>query len=317
MNYTHLTQNERYQIYVLRKAGHPQREIARLLNRHPSTISRELARNSGQRGYRPRQAQHLADARAANSRNAPRIAPAVWLEAKARLALQHSPEQIAAHLPVSHETLYRRIYADKRAGGELWRNLRCQKQRRKRYASGRSLRGQIPGRRPIAARPPAVESRRRVGHWEGDTLIGAGQKQAIVSLTERKSGFCLLAHVPHKTSEAVSQTVIRLLSPFKARVQTLTFDNGLEFARHGEIDRALESTSYFADPYASWQRGTNENTNGLVRQYLPKSRPFHTVTEEELAMIMDRLNHRPRKRLGWKTPHQVFMQSFSRVALQG
>jgi len=316
MNYTHLTQNERYQIYALIKAGHNQREIAQLLNRHPSTISRELGRNSGLRGYRPKQAQRLCEARAANSRNAPRIAPAVWEEACARLRLQHSPEQIAAHLPVSHETLYQRIYADKRAGGELWRHLRCQKQRRKRYASGAGRRGKIPDRRPISARPPSVDARSRIGHWEGDTLIGAGRKQAIVSLVERKSGFCLLAHVPRKTSEAVKDAIVRLLLPIKDRVKTLTFDNGLEFARHGEIDQALESTSYFADPYASWQRGSNENTNGLVRQYLPKSRSFDTVTDEELAMIMDRLNHRPRKRLNWKTPHQVFMQSFSRVALR-
>ena len=143
------------------------------------------------------------------------------------------------------------------------------------------------------------------------------QTCALPILVERKSGYCLLAHVPRKTSEAVRDVIVQSLGPFKERVHTLTFDNGLEFARHAEIDRALESTSYFADPYASWQRGTNENTNGLVRQYLPKSRPFHTVTDQELAMIMHRLNHRPRKRLNWKTPHQVFMQSFSRVALRG
>jgi len=119
--------------------------------------------------------------------------------------------------------------------------------------------------------------------------------------------------VHRKTSEAVRDAIVQSLRPFKARVCTLTFDNGMEFARHAEIDHALKSTSYFADPYAAWQRGSNENTNGLVRQYLPKSRPFQTVTEEELAMIMDRLNHRPRKRLNWKTPHQVFMQSFNRV----
>lgn len=308
MNYTHLTQNERYQIYILSKAGHKRNEIAKLLNRHPSTISRELTRNRGLRGYRPRQAQQLCEERSGNSRNAPRIAPEVWAAAKAELLLQHSPEQVAARLPVSHETLYRRIYADKREGGDLWRNLRCQKQRRKRYASGQNRRGRIPDRRPIAQRAPSVEARCRIGHWEGDTLIGTGHKQAIVSLVERKSGFCLLAHVHRKTSEAVRDAIVQSLRPFKARVCTLTFDNGMEFARHAEIDHALKSTSYFADPYAAWQRGSNENTNGLVRQYLPKSRPFQTVTEEELAMIMDRLNHRPRKRLNWKTPHQVLMK---------
>jgi IS30 family transposase len=234
MNDTHLTQNERYQIYVLIKAGHKQREIAQLLNRHPSTISRELARNSGLRGYRPNQAQRLCEARATNSRNARRIEPAVREAAQSRLRLQHSPEQIAALLPVSHETRYQRIYADKRAGGELWRHLRCQKQRRKRYASGAGRRGKIPDRRPISVRPPSVEARNRIGHWEGDTLIGAGRKQAIVSLVERKSGYCLLAHVPHKTSEAVSEAIIRSLAPIKPRVKTLTFDNGLEFARHGK-----------------------------------------------------------------------------------
>ena len=316
MTYTHLTQDERYQIYILKKAGHRQNEIAALMNRHPSTISRELSRNSGQRGYRPRQAQRLCDERTANSCNASRIAPAVWDEVQARLRLQHSPAQVAAKLPISHETVYQRIYADKHAGGDLWRHLRCQKQRRKRYASGQQRRGRIPERRPLTERPSTVEGRRRIGHWEGDTIIGAGRRQAIVSLVERKSGYCLLAHVPHKTSAAVSGAIIESLTPLKARVSTLTFDNGLEFAGHREIDQALGSTSYFADPYASWQRGTNENTNGLVRQYLPKSRPFHNVTQEELAMIMERLNHRPRKRLNWKTPHEVFMQSFNRVALR-
>lgn len=316
MNYTHLTQNERYQIYILSSAGHKQNEIAELLNRHPSTIGRELARNRGLRGYRPLQAQQRSVARSGNSRNAPRIAPAVWAAAREQILLQHSPEQVAARLPVSHETLYQRIYADKREGGDLWRNLRCQKQRRKRYASGQNRRGKIPDRRPISQRPASVESRCRIGHWEGDTLIGTGHQQAIVSLVERKSGFCLLAHVRRKTSEAARDAIVQSLAPFKARVCTLTFDNGLEFARHREIDNALNSTSYFAEPYASWQRGTNENTNGLVRQYLPKSRPFHTVTDDELAMIMNRLNNRPRKRLNWKTPHQVFMQSFNRIALR-
>lgn len=316
MNYTHLTQDERYQIYILQKAGHCQSDIAVLLNRHPSTISRELRRNHGLRGYRPKQAQALADARARHCRNAQRITLATWETAQARLREQYSPEQIAACLPVSHETLYQRIYADKRSGGDLWRHLRCQKQRRKRYASGQQRRGRIPNRRAITERPPSVESRCRIGHWEGDTLIGKGRRQAIVSLVERKSGYCLLAHVTRRTSEAVSDSIIRLLDPIKARVATLTFDNGLEFAQHADIDQALEATSYFADPYAAWQRGTNENTNGLVRQYLPKSRAFDNVTQEELAIIMHRLNHRPRKRLGWKTPHQVFMTSFKRVALR-
>jgi len=277
MNYTHRTQDERYQIYILLKAGHRQVEIAQLMKRHPSTISRELARNSGQRGYHPKQAQNRCEARAENCRNATCIEPAVWAAAQDRLREQHSPEQVAAQLAISHETLYQRIYADKHQGGDLWRNLRCQKQRGKRYASGQQRRGRIPNRRSLVDRPASVETRLRVGHWEGDTIIGAGRKPALVSLVERKSGYYLLAHVTHKTSEAVS-SIIQSLAPIKARVSTLTFDNGLEFAGHGEIDQALGSISYFADPYSSWQRGTNENTNGLVRQYLPKSRSFATIT---------------------------------------
>jgi IS30 family transposase len=244
------TQDERYQIYIFLKAGHHQNEIARLMQRHPSTICRELACNRGQRGYRPKQAQHLCEKRAGFSRNALRIEPAVWAAAQRRLREQHSPEQVAAQLPVSHETLYQRIYADKLQGGDLWRNLRCQKLRRKRYASGPQRRGRMPNRRPLADRPASVETRCRVGHWEGDTIIGAGHKQALVSRVERKSGYCLLAHISHKTSEAVSQATIRSLMPIKARVATLTFDNGVEFARHSEIDHALNSTPFFADPYA-------------------------------------------------------------------
>jgi Transposase and inactivated derivatives, IS30 family len=316
MSYTHLTQTERYQISVLKRAGHTQKEIAGLLGRSTSTISRELARNLGRRGYRPIQAQKMSDVRAQGSRNARKIAPEVWAAVIERLKAQHSPEQIAAFLPVSHEAIYQYIYADKWQGGHLHRELRCQKKRRKRYGSGQNRRGQIPDRRDISTRPASVERRNRIGHWEGDTIIGARQKQAIVTMVERKSGLTLLFKVTHKTSDAVAQGIMRMMAPIKKKVKTLTFDNGLEFARHAMIDQAIGCTSYFAEPYSSWQRGTNENTNGLIRQYLPKSRAFNNVTQRELDMIMERLNNRPRKRLGWKTPHEVFMRPFNRVALR-
>ena len=208
------------------------------------------------------------------------------------------------------------VYADKAQGGSLWTHLRCQKKRRKRYASGKSRRGQIVGRRPIAQRPASVETRSQVGHWEGDTVIGAGHKQAIVALVERKSGFAVLAHVTRKTSDLVSQAIISGLKPLAHRVKTVTYDNGKEFADHAVVDEALDSTAYFADPFASWQRGSNENFNGLLHQYIPKKRPLSTVTSDELKMIQDRINHRPRKRLGFKTPYQVFHQSLNRVALR-
>ena len=316
MSYKHLSQTERYQIYALMKAGQNPKTIAQILGRHQSTISREVLRNSGLRGYRPRQAEILCQQRAQASRNALQIDPVTRKLVAERLNLQWSPEQISASLPVSHETIYQHVYADKAQGGTLWKHLRCQRKRRKRYASGKSRRGQIIGRRPIAERPASVETRSQVGHWEGDTVIGAGHKQAIVTLVERKSGFAVLSHVTRKTSGLVSQAIITSLAPLAQRVITVTYDNGKEFADHAVVDEALKSTAYFADPFASWQRGSNENFNGLLRQYIPKKRPLSSVTADELKMIQDRINHRPRKRLGFKTPYEVFHQSLNRVALR-
>ena len=316
MTYQHLSQIERYQIFTLMKTGQNQTQIAQFLGRSKSTISREVRRNRGLRGYRPAQAQRHCEVRSLCSRNARRICPEVWQEATSQISMQWSPEQVAGKLPVSHEALYQRIYADKVSGGGLWKNLRCQKKRRKRYASGHDRRGQIIGRRPISARPAHVESRRRIGHWEGDTVIGAGHQHAIVSLVERKSGYAVLAKVGHKTADLVSAAIIKGLTPLAAAVKTITFDNGKEFAGHADIDEALGSHSYFAEPYSSWQRGSNENLNGLIRQYVPKKRPLSTVTDQEIKMIQDRLNHRPRKRLGFKTPHEVFHALHKPVALR-
>ena len=161
-----------------------------------------------------------------------------------------------------------------------------------------------------------IETRSQVGHWEGDTVIGAAHKQAVVTLVQRKSGYAVLAKVKNKTSDLVSSAIITKLNAVTPLVKTLTFDNGKEFAEHSRIDAALNSTTYFADPLASWQRGSNENFNGLMRQYIPKKRPLSTVTDADLRMNQDRLNSRPRKRLGFKTPNKVFMQSLDRVALR-
>lgn len=311
MNYTHLTREERYQIYALKKAGHAQSEIAAVLERSPSTISRELARNRGRRGYRPKQAHFLAVGRRAV--NARRIDDATWQFAQKRLREQWSPEQISGHAPISPETVYQRVYADKRMGGLLWKNLRCQKQRKKRYGKT-DRRGIIPNRQSIEQRPAIVETRSRIGDWEADTIIGKNHRQAIVSLVERKTGFTLIRKVERKTAQAVGQAITELLKPHRKRVMTITSDNGREFAGHEEISKRLRADFYFAHPYASWERGTNENTNGLIRQYFPKSRDFTTITQQEIDMAMERLNSRPRKRLGFLTPAQVFFKSG--VALQ-
>ena len=312
--YKHLSREERYQIYSLRLAKQTISEIARLLGRHRSTISRELGRGRGLRGYRAEQACSKASERAKKSRNARRVDAKVWADVSFYLGLQWSPEQIASKLEVSHESVYLHVYANKAAGGQLHKNLRSQKPRRKRHLSGRDRRGQIPNRRPISERPEHIEQRRQVGHWEGDTVIGAAHKQAIVTLVERKSGFAVLAKVSNKTTDLVRRAIEIKLKPLCSRVKTLTVDNGKEFADHQAVDQALGIQTFFADPYCSWQRGSNENFNGLLRQYIPKKRRMETVSEEELTMIENRLNHRPRKRLGFKTPHEVFYASLNPVA---
>ena len=316
MNYKHLSQIERYQIYSLIKADQSITQNAAQLGRHKSTISRELSRNEGLRGYRPKQACELALARSLGSRNAQQVDAWVKQEADLLLGMQWSPEQIAGKLPVSHETLYLHVYEDKAKGGNLWKNLRCQKQKRKRYAGGLDRRGQIPNRRPLSERPVHVEDRKQVGHWEGDTVIGANHKQAIVTMVERKSGYAVIAKVENKTADLVGAAIVDGLKPFASKVKTLTFDNGKEFCGHAKIDEALGSTSYFARPFASWERGSNENFNGLLRQYVPKKRSMESITDEEIKMIENRLNNRPRKRLGFRTPAEVFHQSLSRVALR-
>jgi len=325
MTYTHLTQDERYQIAILAKAGHDQSDIARVMNRHKSTIGREMRRNRGARGYRPKQAHAFSQARMAASENGPRIAAETWAMVDAKLAEAWSPEQISGYLKVngqptvSHESIYQHIYADKRAGCTLHHTLRCQKARRKRYG-GRERRGTIPNQVSIDLRPAIVAERARFGDWEADLVIGAGQRQALVTINERTSRYSLIAHVPFKTAQAVSDSMISLLTPFAACVHTLTTDNGKEFTQHERIAETLDADFYFAHPYASWERGANENMNGLIRQFFPKKMSFDSITEKDITFAMHRLNHRPRKCLGFKTPHEVFMnQLHSRhnaVALQ-
>ena len=175
---------------------------------------------------------------------------------------------------------------------------------------------QIPNRRPLSEHPAHIEARKQVGRWEGDTVIGANHKQAIVTVVERKSGYAVIAKVENKTADLVGAAIVDRLKPFGEKVKTLTFDNGKEFCGHGKIDEALGSTSYFARPFASWERGSNENFNGLLRQYVPKKRSMESITDEEIKMIENRLNNRPRKRLGFRTPAEVFHQSLRRVALR-
>jgi IS30 family transposase len=244
-----------------------------------------LSRNTGSRVYRPKQACKISADRAQNSSKANTLPAWVNDQAQLLLQLQWSPKQIASKVPISHETVYLHAYADKDQGGMLWKNLRCKKQKRKRYAGGRDRRGQIPNRRSLSERPLHIEARKQVGHWECDTVIGANHKGAVVTMVERKSGYAVMAKVSNKTSAGVSSAIVDKLKPMAAKVNTLTFDNGKEFAGHAYIDEQLQSTAYFAKPFASWERGSNENLNGLLRQYAPKKQAMFTVTDKEIRMI--------------------------------
>ncbi|MGH8335922.1 MAG: IS30 family transposase [Gammaproteobacteria bacterium] len=316
MSYTHLSQDERYQIQHLRAGGFSLREIGAELERAATTIGRELRRNPGDGGrYQARVAQRQSAKRRHAASAQARIHPDRWAAVEARLmAEQWSPVQIASEASISHERIYQHIAADRQSGGKLWRHLRCRKQRRRHRCGTPRQRQRFRGRR-IAERPAIVEDRKRVGDWEGDTIVGKGLSR-VVTLVERNSGLLRMRRVPNGEADTVMRAIVAALHPLEARVHTLTWDNGSEFAEHALIDIALNAKSYFAEPYSSWQRGTNENTNGLVRQYLPKRCDLGAYSDTEIQAIEDKLNQRPRKRLGFRTPQQVFDASFNRGALR-
>ena len=317
--YNRLTEDKRIVLYALRKAGLTQAAIAAELNVHPSTISREVKRNTGLRGYRPKQAHRLACSRRAQSYSC-RISQTTWESVDAMIEQDWSPEQISGYLKVngdpsvSPEWIYQHIYEDKRQGGTLHTHLRCQKKRRKRHGTT-DRRGQIIGRVCITERPEVVETRSRIGDWEADTVIGKQGGAVLVTLAERKSRFSMIIKAENKTAAAVSAAITKAMAPYAANVHTLTYDNGKEFAYHQKVSDGLDAKGFFAHPYHSWERGLNENTNGLIRQYLPKGKSFDDLSDQEVQDIMDKLNNRPRKCLGFKTPNQVFQNEKSEIAL--
>ena len=312
MNYTHLTQEERYQISTLLREGFSKRYIAWRLNRSPSTISREIARNRARNGYFAKHAHKLARRR--HCPNPKRIPYDTWVQVIAYLDLQWSPEQIASHVSVSLHSIYRFIQQDKSRGGVLFHNLRFRNQRKRKYGSIET-RGQLTNRKSIHDRPAEIEQRSRFGDLEIDTIVGKNHQQSLVSIVDRKTGYLWLKKCNTRKAEEVCQATIRLLEPIKAHLKTITADNGKEFSLHEYAAQELDVDWYFADPYSAWQRGTNENTNGLIRQYIRKGSDLNDYTDAYIAEITQRLNHRPRKRLGFKSPSQVLWQQHG-VALQ-
>jgi len=312
MTYKRVTKEERSLIYRWRQEGFGMRESARRLGRAASSICRELVRNRGQRGYRPKQAHWMATekARRAGPR---RFTEAVRIDAEARLKDGWTPDIIGnrARLEgrawVCKETIYKHIYADAKAGGTLWKNLpRARRKRHRRCPrqEGRG-RGRIPNQRMIDTRPVEVETRATVGQWEGDLINGAHETGNLVTLVERNTRFSLVGRTDSKEAEEVTQAICALFLPLSQVSRLgLTLDNGKEFARHEEMARTTGMDVFFARPYHSWERGTNENTNGLIRRLHPKKSSFAGIGQTELKRIDTYLNDRPRKCLGWMTPRE-------------
>ena len=313
MSYTQLTHYERYQIYSLKKAGHSQKEMARLLGRSPSTISRELKRHTGLRGYRPAQAQRISDNRRSKALKHKKVTPEVYGQIVCLLRQELSPQQVVDYLmrwqkiELHHETIYQLVYADKAQGGDLYTHLRvAAKPYRKRYGHY-DRRGKLKNRVSIEERPTIVDLRGRVGDWEGDTIIGKHRQSALLTLVDRKTLYTVIIRLNGKHANQLADKAIKYLKPIANRLKTLTLDNGLEFAEHQRIAKKLGVNIYFAHPYASWERGINENTNGLIRQYFPKQTDFNEVRDEEIQFVMDRLNNRPRATRGGKSPNELFL----------
>jgi len=323
-SYQQLTEEERIEIYVMRQEGKTIPQIAKALERDRSTIYREINRNSGQRNYRAKQAHRKAKERRTIKRKATKMTEPTLSYIHEKLALEWSPDQIsntmrldpeyAVH-PVSHERIYLYIWEDKRNGGTLYKQLRIANKAkyRKRYGK-HDYRGKIPDRKDIDERPVIVNRKERVGDWEADLVVGSKASGYLVTLVERVSKRTLIGFVDQKTASEVTAEIIRLLLPHKQHVHTITFDNGREFSGHQDISRQLGCACYFAKPYHSWERGLNENTNGLIRQYFPKKVPFPPETRSLLHYVMDRLNTRPRKRLDFLTPSKVYFEAMGLVA---
>lgn len=316
--YCQLTEEDRIEIYAMKQAGKQQNEIASKLGVNPGTISRELARNTGFRGYRPKQAHQRALYRRTKARKAVKMTPKTINYIECKLTQEHSPEQISERMKldsqwsgptVSHERIYQHIWRNKANGGQLYKNLRIigTKRRRKRRNS-RDMRGMIKNRVGIESRPDIVERKIRVGDWEGDTVVGKNHKGALVTLVDRKSKLTLIEKVDNYTAKAVEQAIVSVMEYLPRRHYTLTVDNGKEFSNHENIASELQIKVYFADPYSAWQRGLNENTNGLIRQYVPKGSDVRAIKKEQIEHIMERLNNRPRKSLGFLTPNEVFYE---------
>jgi IS30 family transposase len=315
LRYHQITPEERYTLSILRKQGCSNAQIGRALGLHRSSIGRELRRNSTHPDgyYRPHRAQEATNGRRSRSRRKSPFTAEHWNIVEGLLRADVSPEQVSGRLlaedvlEISHETIYQHIWRDKREGGHLYRHLRQRPKYRKRYGTYEK-RGRLAGKRHISERPAAVELRNEFGHWEMDTVSGKGSKHCVVTLVERSSGLLLIGRLANHSKAELNRRVIPMIERQRDLFKTITVDNGTEFHGYEEIERTTGVTFYFATPYHSWERGTNENTNGLIRQYLPKRVSMKNVTQSRCDKIACILNHRPRKRLSFLTPLERLQQ---------
>ena len=316
----HVTVSQRYTIAVMLKQGYKQKEIALSIDKDKSIVSREISRNKDKRSgeYRSDLAQAKYERRLKTKRKQIRFTAEVQKYVEAKLSIQWSPEQIS-NTPneeglelVSHETIYQHIIKDKKKGGELYKNLRRKKKYRNRIGS-QDNRGKIKNAVNIKERPKQVDDKSRIGDFEVDLVIGANHKSALLTINERKTGYTKVRKVKSKNATEIAKKIVQVLLPFKDICKTITADNGKEFAGHEYVSKKLGIDFYFADPYSSWQRGANENYNGLLRQYFPKKTNLSDISWQEVKSVERLLNNRPRKRLGYKTPVEV-INSLTKVA---
>lgn len=312
-NMAQLSAEQRYEISTLKGLGMGPTEIMKHTGIDKSVVSRELNRNSKGGVYDAARAQKMCAAR--RRRGLTKVRGEMKQEVDKMLGQQYSPEQIAGRLvveglpKVSHECLYQYVYRDKRQGGELYKNLRFSHKKRRKRLAKKDRRGAIPNKTMIDERPKEVEDKVRVGDWEGDTIIGKAHQGAAVTLVERVTKTTLIQQVEGKTAKEVEEAVVRMLKTTALPVLTITFDNGTEFANHLLISEQLGAPVFFAHPYRSCERGLNENTNGLIRQYIPKAQNFKELNQHHFDTVQNKLNNRPRKSLGFLSPIEFLYKS--------
>ena len=327
MSYSHLSTTERLKLYQYRTTDKlTMEEVATQMKRSKSTISRELSRNSiDGKLYLPDTAQSKMQTRRAQSKHQfMSISESTLEQVNQRLEQYHSPQQLSGRLKregldtVSHETIYQMIYANHQGLGTYQPYLRQSQKKRRRRKGVNSKRGVIPGRIGIEHRPAIADLKTQIGHWESDTVIGVGHIGAVVTHVDKASKFLLAGLAKNKTVQQINQVTIGLFEQIGSTFRkTMTFDNGKEFSGHQKLSESLGLLCFFANPYHSWERGLNEHTNGLLRQFFPKGTNFKIVKPEALKNVVDLINHRPRKSLDYRTPYEVFcFQTSAPVALQ-